>query len=109
MEPARELLLDDGAAADADLVDDQLARHDAEDELLAAVERDQRPLAGVNRGLADLAGGRIGVELLDRAREQQQELVDRGASAGRAIARRWTRAAAAGRPPPRLVGRPSEL
>ena len=38
MEPARQLLLDDGAAADADLVDDELARHDPEHQLLAAVE-----------------------------------------------------------------------
>ena len=78
VEPARELLLDDGAAADAHLVDDELARHDAEHQLLAAVECDQRPLAGLNGRLADLAGRRIGVELLNRARQEQEELVDRG-------------------------------
>ncbi len=78
VEPARELLFDDGAAADADLVDDDLARHDAEHQLLAALERDERPLAGLDGRLANLAGRRIGVELLDRARQEQQELVDRG-------------------------------
>ena len=82
MEASRELLFDDGAAADAHFVDDHLAGHHAEDELLAAVERDERALARVNRGLADLAGRRIGVKLLDRAREQQQELVDRGRVGG---------------------------
>ena len=82
MEAPRQFLFDDGAAADAHFVDDHLAGHHAEDELLATVERDERALARVNRGLADLAGWRIGVKLLDRAREQQQELVDRGRVGG---------------------------
>ena len=78
VEPPRELLFDDGAAADADVVDDDLTRHDAEDQLLAALERHERPLAGFNGRLADLAGRRVGVELLNRAGEEQQELIDRG-------------------------------
>ena len=82
MEASRQLLFDDGAAADAHFVDDHLAGHHAENELLATVERNERALARVNRGLADLAGWRIGVKLLDRAREQQQELVDRGRVGG---------------------------
>ena len=77
VQAARQLLLDDGPAADADFVDDDFARHDAEHQLLAALERHERPLAGVDRRLADLAGRRIGVELLDRAGQEQQELVDR--------------------------------
>ena len=77
MEAPRQLLFDDRAFADADFVDDELARHDAEDELLPAFERDERPLAGLDGSLADLAGRRIGVELLDGAPEEEQELVDR--------------------------------
>ena len=84
VEPARQLLLDDGAAADADLVNDELARHDAKHQLLAAVERDERALTGFDGRLADLAGRRIGVVLLNRARQEQDELVDRRVVGGAA-------------------------
>jgi hypothetical protein len=70
VEPAREFLLDDGAAADTDLVDDELARHDAEHQLLASFERDQRPLAPLDGRLADLAGRWIGMKLLNRAGQE---------------------------------------
>ncbi len=78
MQPPCNLLLDDGAGADADLVDDDLAGHDAEDDLLAAVDRHQRSLTRLDCCLADLARGRVGVELLDGAGEEQQELINRG-------------------------------
>ena len=90
------------ALADADFVHDELARHDAEDELLAAFERDERPLARFDGGLANLAGRRIGVELLDGAPEEQQELVHRrrrpraGASPSATGLDRHTRASRSG-------------
>ena len=114
MEPPRELLFDDGAAADADLVDDELARHDAEDELLAAFERDERPLARLDGRLADLAGRRVGVELLNGAAEEEQELVDRrrvrgrGAAGGAGLERRPSQAQLDGRRSDLSV-RPSEM
>ncbi len=55
----------------------ELAWHHAEDELLAAIERDERPLARLDGGLADLAARRVGVELLNGAPEEDQELVHR--------------------------------
>ena len=55
VQPARELLLDDRAGADADLVDDDLARHDAEDELLAVRRAPPAP-AGRRRLLSGRSG-----------------------------------------------------
>ena len=92
VEAPRELLFDDGPAADANLVDDDLARHDAEHQLLAPFERHERPLTRIDGRLADLTGWWIGVELLDRASEKEQELVDR-----RRVGRAGSSDAASGR------------
>ena len=77
VQPARELMLDHRPRPDANFVDDDLSRHHPEDKLFAVLEGQQRPLAGVDCRKADLTGGRIGMELLDGASQQQEKLVNR--------------------------------
>ena len=76
MQPADDLVLDNRAGADPDVVDDQLARGDAACQPIASLERREHLVARGDRVRAQRAGRRVGMELPDRAGEQLQELFD---------------------------------
>jgi hypothetical protein len=90
VQSSRELLFDDRSGADRHFVDDQLARRDAERHLLADLEADERALTCVDGAQAHLAGRRIGMELLNGAGEQVQQVLDRD-RVGCSRCTRWRR------------------
>jgi hypothetical protein len=81
MKPPRQFLLNERIGRWC-FVDDELVRRDSKVDVLACVKRDERSLAGVDGTLAERARRRIGMELLDRAGEEVQELVDRACVRG---------------------------